>query len=157
MSTVYIETTIPSFYFETRTTQEIAACRDVTRRWWDLHRKDYFPFTSNAVLTELARAPHEKAAKTLGLLKGIPVLTRPPELEEVVAYYIEHRLLPSGSDGDAYHLAMASLHGMRFLLTWNCKHLANANKIRHMTVVNARLGLTTPVITTPWNLIGEAP
>jgi len=156
MATVYIETTIPSFYFETRTSHEIAACRAVPRKWWDHHRNRYFPFTSAAVLSELARAPQGKASQALALLREIPVLEKPPELEEIVAYYSEHRLLPAGPEGDAYHLAMASLHGMRFLLTWNCKHLANANKIRHITVVNGRLGLSTPVITTPWQLVGDS-
>jgi hypothetical protein len=63
--------------------------------------------------------------------------------------------MPKEAEGDAYHLAMASLHKMDFLLTWNCQHLANANKVRHLTVLNTRLGLPMPVITTPLTLIRE--
>ena len=57
--------------------------------------------------------------------------------------------------GDAVHLALASMHLMDFLLTWNCRHLANANKIQHMAVLNARLRLHLPVITTPLTLMPE--
>ncbi|MFG0285997.1 MAG: hypothetical protein ACF8R7_16390 [Phycisphaerales bacterium JB039] len=63
--------------------------------------------------------------------------------------------MPADAAGDAGHLALASLHGIDFLLTWNCRHLANANKMRHMAVLNGRLGLQTPVITTPFNLAAE--
>jgi hypothetical protein len=57
--------------------------------------------------------------------------------------------------GDAYHLAVASYYGMHFLLTWNCRHLANANKVRHLQVVNNELGLTVPIVTTPDLLLTE--
>jgi hypothetical protein len=63
--------------------------------------------------------------------------------------------MPREAEGDAYHLALASLCKVDFLLTWNCQHLANANKVRHLTILNSRLGLAMPVITTPLTLIRE--
>lgn len=156
MATVYIETTIPSFYFETRTSPGVVAWRDATRQWWDRHRHRYTLFTSESVLAELRRAPASKATNALDLLKDVIVLDDPPGLDEIVRYYSEHRLLSAGAEGDAYHLAIASYHGMSFLLTWNCRHLANANKIQHITVINRRIGLSVPVITTPYNLVVEA-
>jgi len=63
--------------------------------------------------------------------------------------------MPAEAAGDAYHLAFACLQKVDFLLTWNCKHLANANKVQHLTVLNGRLGLPTPVITTPLTLMPE--
>ncbi len=63
--------------------------------------------------------------------------------------------MPDDSAGDAGHLAMASMHSVEFILTWNCRHLANANKQQHIHVVNNRLGLGTPRITTPFELIPE--
>ena len=63
--------------------------------------------------------------------------------------------MPAEAGGDAVHLALASMHSIDFLLTWNCRHLANANKIQHLTVLNARLGLHVPVITTPLTLMPE--
>jgi hypothetical protein len=64
--------------------------------------------------------------------------------------------MPADARGDAAHLAMASLHGIDFLLTWNCKHLANANKTGHIRVINQRLGLHVPVLSTPMTLVPEA-
>ena len=89
------------------------------------------------------------------LLEGISLLDDLPGLEEVVEYYVQHRLMPRDAGGDAAHLALASLHHMDFQLTWNCRHLANANKIQHLTVLNGRLGLPVPIITTPLTLIPE--
>lgn len=63
--------------------------------------------------------------------------------------------MPSGAGGDAGHLAFASMHGVDFLLTWNCAHLANANKTKHLSVLNGRLGLSVPILTTPLTLIPE--
>lgn len=63
--------------------------------------------------------------------------------------------MPAGAGGDAYHLTMASYYSVDYLLTWSCRHLANANKIKHIAVVNARLGLSVPIITTPQLLIPE--
>ncbi|GAG25498.1 unnamed protein product [marine sediment metagenome] len=155
MSSVYIETTVPSYYHETRSSPRIAAWRDVTRQWWDRHRRRYDLYISRFVLAELARAPAPKAGRARSLLKGVSVLDEPPGLEEVVAYYIEQKLMPAEAGGDAVHLALASMHSMDFLLTWNCQHLANANKIQHMAVLNGRLRLHLPVITTPLTLMPE--
>lgn len=74
---------------------------------------------------------------------------------DVVQFYYEHRLMPVETGGDAFHLAMASLANMDYLLTWNCRHLANANKFQQIKVLNGRLGLPVPTITTPDTLIPE--
>lgn len=155
MPSVYIETTIPSFYLESRADPHVLTWRDVTRDWWDRHRTEYELFTSRFVLRELANAPPPKASDALQLLSEAKVLAEPTELADVVQYYMEHKLMPVDAYGDAAHLAMASLHSMEFLLTWNCRHLANANKSRHVAVLNGRLGLATPVITTPMTLLPE--
>ena len=155
MPSVYIETTVPSYYHETRSSPRIAAWRDVTRQWWDRHRHRYDLYTSRFVLAELARAPAPKRRPARSLLRGVTVLDEPPGLGEVVEYYIEQKLMPSEAGGDAVHLALASMHSMDFLLTWNCQHLANANKIQHMAVLNGRLRLHLPVITTPLTLMPE--
>jgi hypothetical protein len=155
MPTVYVETTVPSYYHETRRSPEIIAWRNATRRWWDHYRDRYELVVSRFVLVELSMAPASKAKKALALVGGLPVLKEPPELEAVAEYYVDHRAMPADAAGDAYHLAIASLHRVEFLLTWNCRHLANANKIRHLTVLNGRLGLPTPIITTPLTLLPE--
>ncbi len=155
MPSVYIETTIPSYYCDTRSSGRVATWRAVTREWWDVQRHRYTLHTSRVVLAELARAPVSKARRASTLLRGIGVLDEPPGLQEVADYYIQHKLMPAEAGGDAVHLALASMHGMDFLLTWNCRHLANANKIQHVAVLNARLRLPVPVITTPLSLMPE--
>jgi len=157
MSSVYIETSIPSFYFETRTDPRILAWRAATREWWDQYRGCYQLFTSRFVLEELSRAPAQKAREGLAMLRSVATLEDPPGLPDVVRFYLDHRLMPAEAGGDAFHLALASMSSMSFLLTWNCRHLANANKIQHMSVLNGRLGLPVPIVTTPLTMIPEQP
>jgi hypothetical protein len=153
--TVYIETTIPSYYFETRRAPVLLAWRGATRFWWDRYRHLYQLYTSRFVIAELQRAPARKSAQMLRLMSEAEVLADPADVAEVAAFYIQHHAMPAEAEGDAYHLAVACLLRFDFLLTWNCKHLANANKIEHLRVLNARLGLMTPIITTPLNLLPE--
>jgi len=113
--------------------------------------------SSGFVVDELAAAPPTKAAACLELISGLRMLEAIPGTLDAAAFYIEHHLMPRGQAGDAAHLAIASTHGIDFLLTWNCKHLANANKVRHLTVLNARPGLHTPILATPDTLVREQP
>ena len=155
MASVYIETTVPSYYFETRRSAMAQAWRAATRQWWDEHRHGYELYTSRFVLAELELAPGAKARAGLALLEKVTILGEPRELKVVADYYVEQQAMPAEAGGDAYHLALACLHKMDFLLTWNCQHLANANKIQHLTVLNGRLGLPVPIITTPLTLMPE--
>lgn len=150
---VYIETTIPSFYHETRPEPEIVARRNWTRRWWDEERHHYELVTSAAVRHELARAVARKGAGVLDMLAGVAQLALTAEVAAIEREYVRRKLMPAGFGGDATHLAAASYYGCHFLLTWNCVHLANANKFAHIHHVNALLGLMTPVLTTPLELL----
>ena len=155
MKSVYIETTIPSFYFETRTSTLAKAWRLATRQWWADERHQYDLWTSRFVDEELAYAPEQKRTLAVDLLRGISRLTESKDVAHIARTYIKNRLMPAEAGGDAFHLAMASFHELDFLLTWNCRHLANANKMEHLRVLNDRLGLPMPVVTTPLNLKSE--
>jgi hypothetical protein len=155
MRSVYIETTIPSFYFDERQTPKAIAWREATRDWWDSGRSRYRLLTSSFVKAELALAPDPKRSRALSLLEEADSLDVPAGFEAVVAAYMDHKLVPENAAGDAAHLAMASMHAVDFLLTWNIRHLANANKFQHLQVLNARLGLFVPTITTPLSLMPE--
>lgn len=124
---MYLETTIPSYYHETRRDPVSVAWRKTTREWWDHYRSRYSLFTSRFVIAELALAPEAKRLQVLNMVAQAPVLEDPEGLEELIQYYIQHRLMPRDARGDAAHLAMASLHELDFVLTWNCQHLANVN------------------------------
>lgn len=152
---VYIETTIPSFYHEVRATPDIVARRDWTRRWWDGAMDRYELVTSPAVLDELAGGLPERGAMRLDLVRDLPLLPIEPAILEIVQSYILYRLMPADPGGDAMHLALASYHKCDFLVTWNCQHLANANKFGHIRRVNTMLGLFVPALVTPLELLGE--
>jgi len=151
---VYVETTIPSFYCELRTEPDIVARRDWTRQWWSTAAARFELVTSPAVLDELAAGKSERSAERLALVGGLPVLPVEPAIIEIVRTYIEHRVMPADPAGDALHLALASYHKCDFLVTWNCRHLANANKFGHIRRVNTMLGLFVPTLATPLELLG---
>ncbi|MBI5762211.1 MAG: type II toxin-antitoxin system VapC family toxin [Planctomycetes bacterium] len=153
--TVFIETTIPSFYFEVRQEPEMVARRECTRRWWAQERIRYDLVSSVFTLAELDRGNYPGKADALQLVQDLPVLGVTPEIESIAEVYIRRKLMPAEDAGDAYHLAAASYYGISFLLTWNCRHLANANKAFHVRSINAELGLSIPVITTPDMLFAE--
>jgi hypothetical protein len=155
MRTVYVETTIPSYYFETRRDARARAWQHATRVWWDQHRHRYELVTSRFVLDELGLSPEPKRTAAMELLGVARVLPVSPALDPIIHAYIQAKLMPRGSAGDAAHLAAASYHSVDFILTWNCRHLANANKFRHIAAINKRLGLDTPILTTPINLFPE--
>jgi len=131
---VYIETTIPSFYFEPRPEAEMVVRREWTREWWSAATSSgrLELVTSEAVLEELARGHFESREECLRLLEGLPLVELEPAVGEIVESYVSHKLMPRDPVGDALHLALASYHRCDFLVTWNCQHLANANKFDHI-------------------------
>ena len=151
---VYVETTIPSFYHELRTTPDIIARREWTRLWWNGAAEQYDLVTSPAVLDELVGGTPEQSAERLALVCDLPLLRVESAIIEIVQAYIRHRVMPADPAGDALHLALASYHKCDFLVTWNCQHLANANKFGHIRRVNTMLGLFVPALVTPLELLG---
>jgi predicted nucleic acid-binding protein len=149
----YIETTIPSFYFEIRNDPEMIAMREWTKSWWDNQRHHYELVTSIPVIEELENGDHPSKQKTIELISKTPILPIHEEIEEIVDEYINQHIMPNDPKGDALHLALASYHQCHFLLTWNCSHLANANKFEHIRHINTMLGLYVPILTTPFELL----
>jgi predicted nucleic acid-binding protein len=146
-STVYIETTIPSYFYDER--PDLMADIVRTRQWWDIERADYECFISEVVLSELGEGNYPNKEKCVALLEGIPELAVNDEVERIAAVYQARTLMPRLPVRDALHVAIASYYRMDFLLTWNCRHLANANKTRHLREVNLELGLSVPQLVTP--------
>jgi predicted nucleic acid-binding protein len=151
---IYVETTIPSMYHEVRTAPDIIARRDWTRLWWNSAAEHSELVTSPAVLDELSRGVPERSVQRLTLLADLPLVPIEPAVVEIVQTYIQHKLMPGDPGGDALHLALASHHKCDFLATWNCRHLANANKFGHIRRVNTLLGLFVPALVTPLELLG---
>ena len=152
---VYIETTVPSFYYNQRREPEMVAMMHWTRDWWDHHRVCYDVVSSPAVIQELGQGDHPQRNKKLALMQDVPMLEVTEEVVQVAEVYIARKVMPQDPAGDALHLALASVHECDILLTWNCLHLANANKFSNIQRVNALLGLKTPVLATPFQLMQE--
>jgi predicted nucleic acid-binding protein len=152
---VYVETTIPSFYHEARTAPDIVARREWTRDWWDNHSSRYDLFTSEAVVDELERGNFPNKDESQTLIQSMSLLQVNQAVIDIVEAYIRHHLMPADPAGDALHLALASFHKCDFLLTWNCRHLANANKFAHIRRINGILGLFVPTLVTPLELLDE--
>jgi predicted nucleic acid-binding protein len=154
MSRIYIETTIPSFYFEVRRDAANVARREWTRQWYDDAVRTQDIVTSAAVLQELQRGDFPNKSDAIAMITSLDALAITDEVLQIVDEYIARRLMPQDPAGDALHLALASHHNCDFLVTWNCKHLANAKKFGPIHRVNDMLGLPTPILTTPLELIG---
>ena len=148
--TVYIETTIPSYYCDDR--PELTTDITRTRQWWNQERDVYACYLSEAVLSELAEGNYPGQQKCLALVEGIAELVINEEIEQIAVVYQARRLMPREPVRDALHLAIASFYRMDFLLTWNCRHLANANKTRHFRELNSEMGLSIPELVTPYQL-----
>src|SRR5687768_9795495 len=105
---IYVETTIPSFYTETREDEEVRIRRKWTREWWDAPKPDTRLVTSTVVIEELEAIPDAaRREEALGLVRFLEQLEHTPEIGEVVSVYLRHRLMPADLLGDADHLALA--------------------------------------------------
>lgn len=153
VQTVYLDSTILSFLHDRRPLLVFQS--QTTRRWWRDERGRFRLFLSEATLNELSDGNYPARHAALRTARGINILPPSASLGPIVREYIQQFIMPRDQEGDAAHLAYASFHGLDYLLTWNCKHLANADKFRHIRVVNARLGLRTPEIVTPLELFQE--
>ncbi len=157
--TVYLDATIPSFYHEDRPGTILQAWREITTEFWDRARERYELFVSDETLRELQDAgyPEKKRQACLALVAALPRLAVTAEVEDLAAYYVAERLMPSNDLGDAFHLAFATWYRVQYLLIWNCKHLANANKFEHIHLLNARRRLVSPMLVTPEQLLEIEP
>jgi len=126
--------------------------REWTRAWWRIAAERDELVTSPAVVEELEQGDFPARAECLALIEALPLLAIEPPVVDIVETYIDRRLMPADPAGDALHLALASYHRCDFLVTWNCKHLANANKFGHIRRVNTLLGLFVPILVTPLEL-----
>lgn len=152
--TVYLDTTIPSYLFDQR--KEIETFIDITKQWWAEERDNYNLVISEAVVLELGAGNHPHKREILETwVPLVETLQSDARIEEVAQVYIDHYLMPRKLTGDALHLAYASFHKADFLMTWNCNHLANANKKQHIRIINTQLNLFTPDLVTPLELFTE--
>jgi predicted nucleic acid-binding protein len=152
---IYVDTTIPSAYHTNRTAPAMLKRRDETRRWWEIAISTCELVTSRAVLRELARGSSDQVPRRRELVKELPLLLADEQVDQTVAVYLQHKIMPRDPEGDAMHLALASHYGCDVLVTWNFHHLANPNKLDRIRRLNEDLGLAVPRILSPLHLLEE--
>lgn len=156
--TVYLETTIVS-YLTARLSNDVVrqAQQEVTRQWWNDRRHEFALYTSQFVLDEAAAGDPAAAAERLVMLDHADLLTITPETEPLAEQLLRDGALPLKAKVDALHVAVATVNGMEYLITWNCRHLANA-VLWHRIDRSCRLaGFQPPTICTPYELLGDEP
>ena len=151
---VYIETTIPSFYYTLRTDIESLARQSWTRKWWEQYAGQFILVSSTAVIEELRKGSTGKTQDRIDLVENLEILTVTAEIDQIAETYVNQLIMPQGLFGDAHHVALASFYNVDVLLTWNCKHIANLNKTHRIRQINSELGLPTPELVTPLNYFG---
>jgi|SRR5688572_13745783 len=148
-SSVYIETSIIS-YLAARSSSDIvvAAHQRLTQRWWQERRSLFSLFMSELVLTEAGAGDAEAAERRLAIAAGIPSLSIVPPVEELALRIIQHAQLPARAAADTIHVAVAAVHRIDYLLTWNVRHIANAEVRRAVEAACHAGGFTPPVLCT---------
>ena len=151
---IYIESTIPS-YVVARPARDLlqAARQQLTRDWWDLKRGQHELFTSQVVLDEIAGGEAAMAKQRLALMGGIAVVRATDEAEALTQGILDSGVLPADADRDAAHIALATIHEMDILLSWNCRHIANALIQAKLRKLAGAAGFILPVIGTPEELL----
>lgn len=153
---VYIETSVVG-YLTSRPSRDLvtAAHQRVTQQWWDARRQDFDLFVSESVAQEVGAGNAAEAKKRLEALEGIPQLELNEACRNLARELVAQHAIPSESVEDAVHIAAAAVHGVYYLLTWNCAHIANAQRRDAIERVCRENGYEPPVICTPEELMGE--
>jgi hypothetical protein len=150
MARVYLETSFFSMCVTSRTGDLDVGRRASSKLWWETQAKWHEVFISPEVIRELSSPAFPNRDKALDMIGGLPVLDFTMEVVDLAEVLVRERVMPSPAvEGDALHLAVAIVHHMEYLLTWNVRHLANPNKRTHLAVLCMRLGFVPPMLVTP--------
>lgn len=132
----------------------IAAHQQITQEWWEFRRPAFTLYASQLVLAEAGKGDREAAAKRLQVLDDISLLELQEEAADLAAIFVRSRAVPEKAEEDALHVALAAIYGLDYLMTWNCKHIANAEIQKRMRIICADEGYAMPTICTPEELMG---
>jgi hypothetical protein len=154
MRTVYVETTIPS-YLAAHPSRDliIAAHQQITHDWWRTARKRFSLYVSEAVWDEIQVGDTAAAGRRMKIVEGLPILALSEDVKLLVEAYDSRLGLVGRARADLVHLAFAVAYRMDYVVTWNCRHLANGETIRRLRDANQGLNRPTPIIVTPEELL----
>jgi len=154
MDSVYLETTIVG-HIAGRVHPDlfVAARQQITRDWWHNEAPGYEVFISQVVLEECSHGDPSAAAERLEVVKEIGLLEASDEVDDLADALITGKAVPQSEPRDAFHIAIAAVNGVDYLLTWNCKHIANATLRGRIDKVCRDAGYEPPIICTPEELV----
>ena len=156
MDTVYIETSVISYLRQSPSSQVVMAAHQLlTNKWWNDERTNYELVVSQYVIDEASAGDPMLAADRLQSLDGIAVLPPDPEITRIANEIISRAILPPKAQVDALHIACVAHHRIQYLLTWNCRHIANAKILPRIYGVLNDFGIPIPIICTPEELLGD--
>jgi len=152
---VYVENSVVSYLTapRARANVRVAAHQDLTREWWDTRRHLFELYASAVVVEEAQDGNPDAAAARLKVIAGLVLLDVTQAARDLATRLLLQRSLPQKAAADALHIATAAVHGMDYLITWNCKHIANAVIFRSIEAVCRANGFEPPVLCTPEELM----
>jgi hypothetical protein len=131
---VYLDTTVPSAYYDDRAPDR----ERLTRIFWVERLPNFKPVISDIVLSEIYDTPHEeKRIKMEQLVQGIELLAFNKEADKLATEYVKRGVIPEKYSDDANHIAIAVTNGIRYLISWNFKHIVRVNTRREINLINA--------------------
>ena len=156
IESLYLDTSIIGYLTIRPSTNLITTSNSViTQNWWDTRRQNFTLYISEVVLEELARGDQEIATKRLDLISELPLLALNEAVEELAQQFLTKSNLPPKASDDALHIALATVYKVDYLLTWNCKHIANAQIQKKLSQISIESGYELPTICTPYELMGD--
>ena len=153
---VYIETSVVSYYTSRLSGDLITAARQkLTHEWWEYSRQQFDTYISMLVLQEASGGDPSAAEKRLNALSGMPVLKITGESETLAEILVKDGPVPEKYSEDALHIALATVNVTDFLLTWNLSHINNAQIKTEIVTIIEKNGYKCPCICSPDELTGE--
>jgi hypothetical protein len=147
---VYLETTVVS-YLSARPSRDVVTSAMIaqTQKWWTDERGAFDLFVSDIVIREASAGDLEAVKRRLTSLHGLTVFEADREVQSLAGVLLRNMALPAKAADDAAHIAIAAVRGMNYLLTWNCRHIANAVMRPKLEGLCLAEGYRCPIICTP--------
>lgn len=152
--TVYIETSVVS-YLTARPSRDliVAGHQQITSDWWEQVMPKVDAFVSELVLEEASKGDERAASLRVACISSIPLLEVVDEIDDLARKYARALNLPEKAEADAYHMALATWHGIDYLVSWNCTHIASGRVQKVVMAVNNAMRFQTPILCTPEELM----
>lgn len=156
IESLYLETSIIGYLTVRPSTNLIVATNAaITQTWWNTRRERFSLYISEVVLEEISRGDIEMAIKRSELIRDFPLLEINNAVKELARQFLIQSNLPPKASDDALHISLATVYGLNYLLTWNCRHIANAHIQKKLSQISSQSGYELPTICTPYELIGD--